>query len=87
MAQVNLHEAKTNLSRLVERAAAGEEITIAKAGKPMARLVPLAIRPRRQAGTLAGKFWVSEDWDSDEVNEEIAREFYEGDIFPDGDAR
>ena len=82
MDQVNLHEAKTQLSRLVARAAAGEEITIAKAGKPVARLVPLENRPPRQLGTLAGKFWISEDWDSDEVNDEIAREFYEGEIFP-----
>ncbi len=42
MWQTNIHEAKTHLSRLVERAAAGEEIIIAKAGKPMARLVPMA---------------------------------------------
>ena len=42
LAQVNLYEAKTQLSRLVERAAAGEEIIIAKAGRPLARLVPLA---------------------------------------------
>jgi prevent-host-death family protein len=78
MTQVNLHAAKTHLSRLVDRAAAGEEITIAKAGKPVARLVPLETRPR-QLGTLAGKFWISEDWDSDDVNEEIAAEFYADD--------
>jgi prevent-host-death family protein len=44
MDTVNLHEAKTNLSQLVERAARGEEIVIAKAGRPLARLVPLAKR-------------------------------------------
>jgi prevent-host-death family protein len=82
MTQVNLAEAKAQLSRLVARAAAGEEITIAKAGKPVARLVPLERRPRRQAGTLAGKFWVSQDWDSNEVNDEIAREFNEGELVP-----
>ncbi|HWF98944.1 MAG TPA: type II toxin-antitoxin system prevent-host-death family antitoxin [Steroidobacteraceae bacterium] len=50
---VNVHEAKTQLSRLLERAHAGEEITIAKSGAPYARLVPLDIRaPKRQAGTL-----------------------------------
>lgn len=55
MKSVNVHEAKTNLSRLLERAHSGEEITIAKRGKPYARLVPLAVRqPKRQPGTLKG---------------------------------
>ena len=63
---LNLYEAKTQLSKLVERAAAGEEIVIAKAGKPMARLVPLeACRPRklREPGLLKGKIWIAEDFD------------------------
>ena len=52
---VNLYDAKTNLSELVDRAAAGEEILIAKAGTPVARLVPLRVRermPGRGKGTL-----------------------------------
>jgi prevent-host-death family protein len=50
---VNVHEAKTHLSRLLERAHAGEEIVIAKSGEPYARLVPLPGRlPKREAGTL-----------------------------------
>jgi prevent-host-death family protein len=51
---VNIHEAKTHLSKLVERAHAGEEIIVAKAGKPYARLMPLAAEPRppRQPGQL-----------------------------------
>ena len=61
---VNIHEAKTNLSRLVEQAAAGEEIVIAKAGKPLARLSPLRDgRGPRKPGFLAGRFHVSEDFD------------------------
>jgi len=53
--KVNVHEAKTSLSRLLERARAGEEIVIAKAGKPYVRLVAVTERPpRRKAGTLAG---------------------------------
>lgn len=53
---VNVHEAKTHLSRLLEQAHAGQEIILAKAGKPYARLMPLAPEPlRRQAGRLAGK--------------------------------
>jgi len=52
MQTINIHEAKTQLSRLVEQAAAGEEIVIAKAGKPLARLVPYAVASRepRQLG-------------------------------------
>jgi prevent-host-death family protein len=51
---VNIHAAKTQLSRLVERAHAGEEIILAKAGKPYARLVPLLASAPRQLGFLAG---------------------------------
>jgi len=52
---VNVHEAKTHLSRLLDRAHAGEEIVIAKSGEPYARLVPLTDRPpKRQAGTHKG---------------------------------
>jgi len=66
MRQVNLHEAKTHLSRLVDAAAKGTEIVIAKAGKPMARLVPLrpASRKERKPGALRGKIWIAEDFDA-----------------------
>jgi prevent-host-death family protein len=58
--KVNVHEAKTHLSRLLERAHAGEEIVIAKAGAPYARLVPLAERqPKREPGTLRAEVQVS----------------------------
>ena len=61
MKTVSVHEAKTNLSRLLERAHAGEEITIAKSGKPYARLVPLeAQQPKREPGTLKGLVRVSD---------------------------
>jgi prevent-host-death family protein len=66
MTTVNLYEAKTNLSKLVERAAGGEEIVIAKAGRPLARLVPLAksksTRPR-ELGLFAGQVVMGEDFD------------------------
>lgn len=55
MTQVNVHEAKTHLSRLLERANAGEEIIIAKDGRPFARLVPLEPPPARRPGLLKGK--------------------------------
>ena len=55
MKVVNVHEAKTHLSRLLERVHAGEEIIIAKSGEPYARLAPLRDRPsKRQSGTLKG---------------------------------
>ncbi|HET7275712.1 MAG TPA: type II toxin-antitoxin system Phd/YefM family antitoxin [Longimicrobiaceae bacterium] len=60
----NLYEAKTHLSKLVERAADGEEIIIAKSGEPKARLVPLqSVREPRKPGALKGKIWVSDDFD------------------------
>lgn len=62
---VNIYEAKTNFSRLVELAAAGEEIVIAKAGKPVARLSPLRDgKGPRKPGCLAGRFRVSENFDA-----------------------
>jgi len=65
MRTVNIHAAKTQLSRLVEAAAAGEEIIIAKSGKPMARLGPLAgLQQKRRLGILAGKLRVPEDFDA-----------------------
>lgn len=52
---INVHEAKTHLSRLLDRAHAGEEIILGKAGKPYARLVPLKAPPKRKLGFLKGK--------------------------------
>ncbi|MDZ7674315.1 MAG: type II toxin-antitoxin system prevent-host-death family antitoxin [Acidimicrobiales bacterium] len=61
---VNTHEAKTQLSRLIERAAAGEEIILGKAGTPMAKLVPYsAERAPRQPGALAGRIRMAPDFD------------------------
>lgn len=61
---LNLYDAKTQLSSLVEDAAAGEEIIIAKAGKPRARLVPLRPATRRQPGRAKGKIWIASDFDA-----------------------
>lgn len=61
---LNLYEAKTQLSALVEQAAAGEEIIIAKNGKPMAKLVPFKQRPLRKPGKHKGKIWMSHDFDA-----------------------
>jgi antitoxin (DNA-binding transcriptional repressor) of toxin-antitoxin stability system len=63
--QVNLYEAKTKLSYLVEWAAAGEEIIIAKDRKPCARLVPLkSERPLRRPSAGRGKVWIADDFDA-----------------------
>ncbi|MGH9224438.1 MAG: type II toxin-antitoxin system Phd/YefM family antitoxin [Acidimicrobiales bacterium] len=72
---VNIHEAKTHFSRLVQRAAAGEEIVIAKAGVPLAKLVPYAEPARPKPGLWKGKVWAADDWDSEETNAEVARLF------------
>jgi prevent-host-death family protein len=81
VAQVNIHEAKTHFSKLVERVEAGEEIVIARSGRPVAKLVPVKTNsPPRKLGRLEGKIWLAPDWDSDEVNEEIARLFYGGEL-------
>ncbi len=65
MRAVNIHEAKTHLSRLIERVRRGEEITIAKAGRPVAKIVPLASRvDRRTPGTARGKIVVANDFDA-----------------------
>lgn len=65
MPTVNIHEAKTHLSRFVDQAAAGEEILIARAGKPVARLVALATDTRepRTLGLAKGRFTIPEDFD------------------------
>ena len=65
MVTVNIHEAKTQLSKLVDRAAKGESFIIAKSGKPLARLGPLhGARRKRRLGVLAGKLRVPEDFDA-----------------------
>jgi prevent-host-death family protein len=70
---VNIHEAKTHLSRLVERVEAGEEVTIARAGRPVARLVPYAQRTKpRTPGLWKDRIHVAPDWDSPSTNAEIA---------------
>jgi len=75
---VNIYEAKTRLSELVDRAAEGEEIVIAKAGRPVARLVPLRVR-ERQPGRGAGKIIIPPDFD-DPLPDDILDAFDGGDL-------
>jgi prevent-host-death family protein len=78
----NLYAAKTRLSSLVDRAAAGEEIIIAKAGRPMARLVPFQSNPpRREPGDWKGQIWIAPDFDAPMSPEELAL-WEDGPIFP-----
>jgi len=76
-ATINVYEAKTHLSQLLERAAAGEEIIIAKAGRPMARLMPLASEPLppRVPGILQGKMTIRADFE-DPLPDDLIRAFY-----------
>lgn len=62
MSSVNIHEAKTHLSRLLRRVASGEEITISNSGKPVARLVPIGGAKKRRLGTDQGAFKVPDDF-------------------------
>jgi len=75
MTTVNVHEAKTHLSRLLNRVATGEEITIAKAGRAVARLVPVteAMEPRTP-GMDVGKIWIRDDFDAP-LPEQVLRDF------------
>jgi prevent-host-death family protein len=73
--QVNIRDAEARLSELIERAQAGEEVTICKARKPVARLIPdrEPERPKRVPGSLKGKIWISPDFD--EFDKELAWSF------------
>ena len=75
---VNIHEAKTHLSRLVDEVAQGAEVIIARAGKPVARLVPLALSPEPKVlGLLEGKLHIPDDFDAPLPDEVLAS--FEGD--------
>ncbi len=71
---VGVHEAKTHFSKLLRRVALGEEITIRNAGRPVARLVPIKEKPRREFGRDRGLLTVPDDFDAP-LPEELQREF------------
>jgi prevent-host-death family protein len=65
MINTNIHEAKSNLSRLIERAVAGEEVIISKAGKPVARLIPYIVKQKpRRLGIWKGRVRIAPDFDA-----------------------
>lgn len=67
MTQATIHEAKTHLSKLIQKALAGEEVIIAKGGKPVVRLVPIepVAAPERHLGGWKGAFWMADDFDAE----------------------
>ena len=76
MKTINIHEAKTHLSRIIERVAHGESVIIGKAGKPMAVLSPfLSTEKPRKAGSMKGKIHIADDFDSDD---ELIADLFEG---------
>jgi prevent-host-death family protein len=93
MVIANIHQAKTNLSKLIERAEAGEDVVIARNGKPVVRLTAVAESnpdiPRRPdglpawMGSMKNEIWISPDFDD---NTEIIKMFEESEIFPPDDS-
>jgi prevent-host-death family protein len=79
--EVNIHQAKTHFSRLLQRVAAGEEVTIARSGVPVARLV--AVEPEkkkvRPLGMDRGRIWIADDFDAP-LPDDLLAAFYGGEI-------
>lgn len=75
LVDVNVHVAKTHLSRLLEQAMAGDDVVIMKSGKPLVRLVPVEVAPvNRKLGTAKGDFVVPDDFDAP-LPDHILKEF------------
>lgn len=87
LANVNMHEAKTHLSKLVARVEGGEQIVITRAGKPAAKLVPVAIEQpgKRTLGGWEGKMRVPTEAEWEAMDKEAEQLFEESEIFPSGD--
>jgi len=74
--EVNIHDAKTNFSKLLQRVALGEEIIIAKAGTPVAKLVPVRVtQGKRPLGLYRGQIWMADDFDAP-LPDDILAGFY-----------
>ena len=81
MTKVNMHEAKSRLSQLVEMAKQGEEVVIAKNGVPEVRIVPFEEPEKDWWGMDAGKIWIADDFD--ELPEDILETMSDPNVFPD----
>lgn len=77
-----MHEAKTNLSKIVNEVNEGETVYLAKAGKVVAEIKPFKEKKKRifQFGLFKDQIWLAHDWDSQEVNQDIANSFSQEDI-------
>ena len=75
MHSVNVHEAKTHLSRLLDEVAAGREVVIAKAGKPVAKLAPIHTHTKRKLGILKGKIKIDDDTFDDPLPDDVKKTF------------
>ncbi len=73
--QANMHEAKSKLSQLVDIALSGEEVIIAKSGKPVVQLIPCAPQEERIFGQFKNEFEMTDDFDSPDTNDEISMLF------------
>jgi prevent-host-death family protein len=82
--EVNIHEAKTQLSRLLKKVEEGEEITIARAGVPVAKLIAVVPeKKKRPLGIARGQIWISPDFDAPDP--ELEKLFYDGPVFPESE--
>lgn len=81
MTKVNMHEAKTKLSKLVEMAKNGEDVVIANNGKPEVRMIPYEETKKSWFGMDAGKIWIADDFD--ELPEDVLELMTDPKIFPD----
>jgi len=78
--EINIHEAKTHFSKLLQRVAGGEEVTISRAGVPVARLVPVETKSKvRPLGFARGEVWIADDFDAP-LPDELLKEFYGGEL-------
>jgi prevent-host-death family protein len=77
--EVNIHQAKTHLSRLLQRVAAGEEVTIARSGVPVAKLVAAEPAATRPMGFARGEIWIADDFDAP-LPDDLLKLFYGGEL-------
>ncbi len=82
--QVNMHDAKTHLSKLVQAVLDGEEVILARNGEAVVQITKYTpVKHKRKPGSLKGKIWLADDWDSPETNRIINEMMVPKSIFPD----
>ena len=82
--QVNMHEAKTHLSKLVQAVLDGEQVILARNGEAVVQITKYTpVKPKRKPGSLKGKIWLADDWDSPETKRMMNEMMIPKSIFPD----